>query len=90
MTGQFVTSKAGHDKDTLYLIVAEEGDFVELCDGRSRLLQKPKRKRRKHIQPINQMADESLVQALLGGKATDERIRAAIKQYTAKRQGNSF
>lgn len=84
MTGQFVTSKAGHDKDTLYLIVAEEGDFVELCDGRSKLLQRPKRKRRKHIQPINKMADESLVQALLDGKATDERIRAAVRQYASK------
>ena len=33
MIGQFATSKAGHDKNMLYVVVAEEGEFVALCDG---------------------------------------------------------
>ena len=47
MTGQLVTSRAGHDKDTLYVIIAEEGDFVYLCDGRLKPPDRPKKKRRK-------------------------------------------
>ena len=34
MIGQFAVSKAGHDKGTLYVVVAREGDFVYLSDGR--------------------------------------------------------
>ena len=34
MIGELATSKAGHDKDRLYMIVGEEGECVYLCDGR--------------------------------------------------------
>ena len=36
MIGELATSKAGHDKDRLYMIVGEEGECVYLCDGRLR------------------------------------------------------
>ena len=36
MTGKLALSKAGHDKDKLYLIVKEEQDTVYLADGRKR------------------------------------------------------
>ena len=34
MVGMFARSKAGHDKTQVYMIVAEEEDYVYLCDGR--------------------------------------------------------
>ena len=43
MTGKLALSKAGHDKDKLYLIVKEEQDTVYLSDGRKRGLLNPKR-----------------------------------------------
>lgn len=82
MIGQFATSKAGHDKGRIYVIVAEEGDFVYLSDGRLRPLQKPKRKRRKHIQPICRTVEEPLLQRLAAGEAVEpEAIKYAVKQY---------
>lgn len=81
MIGQFVTSKAGHDKDTLYVIVEEDGDFVAISDGRLKPLERPKRKRRKHIQPINETVGEELLQALQQKKAANEQIKFALKQY---------
>lgn len=84
MVGQFATSKAGHDKDTLYVIVAEEGDFVELSDGRLKPVENPKRKKRKHIQPINETVDEELLQALKQRNAVNEQIKYALKQYKKK------
>ena len=81
MIGQFVTSKAGHDKDTLYVILAEEGEFVFLCDGRLKPVDKPKRKRKKHIQPISRNVGEELVAVIRSGKVTNEQIKYAIKQY---------
>ena len=46
MLGEFATSKAGHDKDRLYMIVGEEEEWVYLCDGRLRGVEHPKKKRR--------------------------------------------
>lgn len=47
MTGQFAASCAGHDKGVLYVVVAEEGDFVYLSDGRLKKPEKPKKKAQK-------------------------------------------
>ena len=68
MIGQFATSKAGHDKGRLYVVVAQEDDFVYLSDGRLKGPDRPKKKRRKHIQPINARVEESLLERLRAGK----------------------
>jgi len=82
MIGQFAVSKAGHDKDTLYVVVAEEGEFVFLCDGKTKTPEKPKKKKRKHIQPVNRTVEEELLGKLQsGGKVYPEEIRYAVKQY---------
>ncbi|MCL2672395.1 MAG: KOW domain-containing RNA-binding protein [Clostridiales bacterium] len=48
--GEVVISKAGHEAGQLFIVMqSEENDFVTLCDGRLRTLEKPKRKRVKHI-----------------------------------------
>jgi len=47
MIGELATSKAGHDKDRLYMIVGEEGECVYLCDGRLRGVEHPKKKKKK-------------------------------------------
>ncbi len=46
MLGEFATSKAGHDKDRLYMIVSEEEEWVYLCDGRLRGVEHPKKKKK--------------------------------------------
>lgn len=78
--GQLVTSKAGHDKDTLYVVIAQEGDFVYLSDGRLKTPEKPKRKRLKHVQPVNCFVEGELLSRLQRGeKVYPEEIRYALK-----------
>lgn len=85
MIGQLAISKAGHDKDALYVVVGQEGDFVFLCDGRLKSPEKPKKKRLKHVQPVNGTVDESLLKKLQSGeKVYAEEIRYALKQYSSK------
>ncbi|MCM1185044.1 MAG: KOW domain-containing RNA-binding protein [Lachnoclostridium sp.] len=83
--GNFVISKAGHDKGQYYVIVGEEGDFVYLSDGRLKKVEAPKRKRKKHIQIINRTVGNELLKKLTGTAAsaqiTDEEIKYEIKQY---------
>jgi len=80
MIGKFATSKAGHDQSQMYVIVAEEGDFVYLCDGKYKTISKPKKKRKKHIQIINCTVEKELLNKLLKQeKVMDEQIKYALK-----------
>lgn len=82
MVGQYVISKAGHDKGTIYLVVAEAGQRVLLADGKSKTLARPKVKNRKHIQPIQAFAKERVLQILReGGSLYPEEIRRLIREY---------
>lgn len=82
MIGQFVISKAGHDKGSLYVVTAEEKGFAYLADGRLKKPESPKKKRKKHIQPINVTVEETLKKKLESGAcAQPEEIRAAIRRY---------
>jgi len=82
MIGQLVTSKAGHDKGVLYVVMAQEGGFVFLCDGRLKPPDKPKKKRMKHVQPVNCTVEGGLLEKLQSGaKVYAEEIRHALKEY---------
>lgn len=86
MLGEFATSKAGHDKDRLYLIVGEEGECVYLCDGRLRGVEHPKKKKKKHIQIILSSATDTLVQKIkqrTPGEdgSVNEQIRLTLEEY---------
>ncbi|MCI9277454.1 hypothetical protein D7X48_07380 [bacterium D16-50] len=85
MIGHLATSRAGHDKDRLYVIVAREGDYYFLCDGDLRPPHKPKKKRIRHVQLIGETVEETLLDKLLAGrKVYAEEIKYALKQYRAK------
>ena len=55
---QLAVSLAGHDKDSVYAVVADEGSMVLLADGRTRTLEKPKKKNQKHIRRIGNLPNE--------------------------------
>lgn len=46
--GDLVRSTAGRDRDSFYIIVKIEGDFLYLADGKYKSVDKPKKKRKKH------------------------------------------
>lgn len=51
-TGMLAKSKAGHDKGHLYVIYDVDETYVYLVDGQIRTIDKPKKKKRKHVQII--------------------------------------
>jgi len=55
--GQIVFSIKGRDKGTAMIIIAVDGEYVYLVDGKLRPLVKPKKKKAKHIQITNSIAD---------------------------------
>ena len=50
--GMLARSKAGHDKGHVYIIVETDATCVYLVDGKIRTLDRPKKKKKKHVQLI--------------------------------------
>ncbi|MDY2848064.1 MAG: KOW domain-containing RNA-binding protein [Oscillospiraceae bacterium] len=74
VNGRIVRVIAGHDKNLFMVITAVEGDFAFLCDGKSRKLAKPKKKRLKHLRFTNTVIDTDGL--------TDKKLRRVIGEYT--------
>ena len=47
-----VVSTAGRDQDTLFYVISEDPVYLFLANGKDRPLDKPKRKKRKHVQKV--------------------------------------
>jgi len=77
--GMLAKSKAGHDKDNIYVIIQVDCSYVYLVDGSIRTLSKPKKKNKKHVQVIRNKYD-------LKG-ADDVKIKWILKQYM---QGGAY
>ncbi len=76
MIGMLASSKAGHDRRQIYVIIGEDDEYVYLADGRNRTVDRPKKKNRKHIQLIKKMRLEKTAD---GWK--DLEIKRMIKMY---------
>ena len=92
MIGWLACSLAGHDRNKIYIIIEETDEYVWLSDGDIRPVEKPKRKRKKHIQVIKKNMDEVLIEMLQSAKGAEanevvkpvrinEIIKRAIKLY---------
>ncbi len=82
MVGTFAKSKAGHDKNKIYIVIEETQDEVYLVDGIIRTMDKPKKKRKKHIQIINKRVSNELEQKIREKKLIqNEEMKRQIKLY---------
>jgi len=71
-------SKAGHDAGNIYIIVETDAQYVYLVDGKIRTLDRPKRKKRKHVQPILKRYNMS--------KADDTAIKRILKEWNKEEE----
>ena len=56
--GRVVCSKAGRDKNTFLAVIAVDGDWILVCDGKARPLERPKKKNGKHVSVTNTLLTE--------------------------------
>lgn len=56
--GSIVRSIAGHDKGSLQLVVGMENGYAYVADGKLRKIEKPKKKKLKHLQGSNYLTDK--------------------------------
>lgn len=80
LIGRFAFSRAGHDKDTLYVIISQDAQFVYLCDGIYHTLEKPKKKSMKHVIVCKEGVLPDLQERIMNkDKIFDHEIKYAIK-----------
>lgn len=53
--GQIVYSKSGRDKKRPFIVFDFDDEFLYLVDGSLRKLEKPKKKKKKHVQIVNKI-----------------------------------
>ena len=73
-----VLSLTGRDRGQLMLVVAEEGDFLLLTNGRARRAENPKRKREKHVSRQGACDERTRLKLEEGGRLTNSEIRKAL------------
>lgn len=87
MIGMLAFSKAGHDKQSVYMIIGEDAETVLLCDGRLKTIEHPKKKNKKHIQPVKKGVDESVRERLIKGlPVRNEEIKKIIKDFNRQKE----
>ena len=84
-TADIVLSLTGRDRGQLMLVVAEEGDFLLLANGRARRAENPKRKRRKHVSPCDERTRLKLQSE---SRLTNSEIRKALALWTGDENAN--
>ena len=82
LLGHLVVSLAGRDKGCICAVVgiADEEGFVLIADGKVRKVEKPKKKKLKHLKPIDWLSAEKVV--LNSDKLTNRFIREAVNSLT--------
>lgn len=78
-TGMPAISLAGHDRKKLYIIIGTGPEYVWLADGITRTMEKPKKKKKKHIQVIHRIPDVMKKALESGEPLRNEYIREAIE-----------
>ena len=72
-----VVSQAGRDSGKLYIVLAVEGNYALLADGKNRRLQKPKRKNIKHLK-LCARGSSPVAEKIVGGQINDSAIRRLL------------
>lgn len=74
--GMLATSKAGHDKGQIYIILSLDDTYAYLADGSIRTVSQMKKKKKKHIQIIGKQYDVTAVD--------DVAVKRILKEYKEK------
>ena len=70
-----VLSTAGREKGQLFYCVGTDDQFVLLADGKGRTLDKPKRKKRKHVQKALRAETRVAMKLRSGDKVLNSELR---------------
>jgi ribosomal protein L14E/L6E/L27E len=79
-----VTSINGRDAGKQFIVIGTDADYSLIANGKGRRLEKPKRKKCKHLK-LESKADDLITEKLTkGDKVTNNEIRRVLAGYAAE------
>ena len=85
-----VVSTAGRDSGEWFYVIAEDPIFLYLANGKDRSLEKPKRKKRKHVQKVLRSETRVAEKLRHGDKVLNSELRRDLAYLSREMQGSNL
>ena len=85
-----VVSTAGHDQGELFYVISSDEQFLYLANGKDRTLDKPKRKKRKHVQKVLRSETRVAQKLTSGDKVLNSELRRDLAFHAKEMQANNL
>ena len=85
-----VVSTAGHDQGEIFFVISTDDQFLYLANGKDRTLDKPKRKKRKHVQKVLRSETRVVEKLIRGDKVLNSELRRDLAFHAKEMQANNL
>ena len=85
-----VMSTAGRDQGKLFYVIGTDPVYLTLANGKDRTLEKPKRKKRKHIQKVLRSETRVAEKLRLGDKVLNSELRRDLAYLSKEMQSTNL
>ena len=85
-----VVSTAGHDQGEIFYVIGMDDQFLYLANGKDRTLDKPKRKKRKHVQKVLRSETRVVEKLIRGDKVLNSELRRDLAFHAKEMQANNL
>ncbi len=85
-----VMSTAGRDSGKLFYVIGTDSVYLILANGKDRTLDKPKRKKRRHIQKVLRSETRVAEKLRLGDKVLNSELRRDLAYISQNMQSNNL
>ena len=89
-TADVVSSTAGRDQGGLFYVLETDDQFVTLVNGRNRPVEKPKRKKRKHVEKVLRSETRVAEKLRSGDKVLNGELRRDLASLSRSMQGKNL
>ena len=83
--GDIAKSLNGRDAGMYFVIVGHENEYAFIANGKNRKIEKPKKKKTKHIRITGKTDEATATKLACGEKVTNNDIRRALIEYMTTR-----
>ena len=85
-----VVSTAGRDQGEWFYVISEDQTYLFLANGKDRTLDRPKRKKRKHVQKVLRSETRVALKLQKGDKVLNGELRRDLAFHADQMQANNL
>ncbi len=85
-----VLSTAGRDQGEFFYVIGMETEYLILADGKGRSLEKPKRKKRRHVRKVLRSETRVAEKIRSGDKVLNSELRRDLAYIAKEMQANNL